>query len=132
MAYELTKDLETGNTLIDDEHRKLFKAVNSVLDACNKGQGNNVIEPAIKFLLGYVDIHFAHEEKLQKDSNYPGFASHRAFHKKFKKELLSIAAQIPSDTTYVADLIKLNGHISVLIGHIRTEDKKLGLFLKEQ
>ena len=33
MRYEMTKDLETGNALIDSEHRQLFKAVNDLLDA---------------------------------------------------------------------------------------------------
>ena len=28
MAYQMTKDLETGNTLIDTEHRQLFDAIN--------------------------------------------------------------------------------------------------------
>ncbi len=39
MRYELTKDLETGNALIDKEHRELLKAVNDLLDACSKGEG---------------------------------------------------------------------------------------------
>ena len=39
MRYEMTKDLETGNALIDSEHRQLFKAVNDLLDACSQGKG---------------------------------------------------------------------------------------------
>lgn len=39
MKYEVTKDLETGNSIIDGEHRELFRAVNSLMDACGKGQG---------------------------------------------------------------------------------------------
>ena len=33
MAYQMTKDLETGNTLIDTEHRQLFDAINGLLEA---------------------------------------------------------------------------------------------------
>ena len=33
MRYELTKELETGNAIIDGEHRELFNAVNSLMDA---------------------------------------------------------------------------------------------------
>ena len=36
MKYELTKDLETGNRIIDNEHRELLNAVNALLDACRK------------------------------------------------------------------------------------------------
>ena len=42
MRYEMTKDLETGNALIDSEHRQLFKAVNDLLDACSQGNGQTV------------------------------------------------------------------------------------------
>lgn len=44
MKYEVTKDLETGNSIIDGEHRELFRAVNSLMDACGKGQGRAVLE----------------------------------------------------------------------------------------
>lgn len=39
MKYELTKDLETGNALIDSEHRQLFAAINNLMDACAQAKG---------------------------------------------------------------------------------------------
>ena len=72
MKYELTKELETGNSIIDREHRELFQAVNQLMDSCGYGKGRAAMEPAIKFLLDYVDKHFAHEEQLQQASGYPG------------------------------------------------------------
>ena len=48
MRYELTKELETGNTMIDQEHKELFEAVNRLLDACSKGQGRSSMEEAIR------------------------------------------------------------------------------------
>lgn len=132
MGYELTKDLETGNAIIDNEHKELFNAVNNIVDACSRGQGRNVMESAINFLLSYVELHFSHEEQLQRDSKYPGFAEHKAFHESYKKQLKEISAQIPFNNPSITDLVKLNGHIAVLINHIRIEDKKLGKFLKQQ
>ncbi len=132
MKYELTKDLETGNAIIDSEHKELFNAVNNIVDACSKGQGRNIIKSAINFLLSYVELHFSHEEKLQSDSKYPDIAKHKAFHESYKKQLKEISSQIPFDNPTITDLIKLNGHIAVLINHIRIEDKKLGKFLKQQ
>lgn len=131
MRYELTKELETGNVIIDSEHSELFKAVNNIIDACSKGQGRNIIDPAIKFLLAYVDKHFAHEEQLQRDSKYPDMENHKKFHESYKKQLKEIASKIPVDNPSITDLVKLNGHIAVLINHIRIEDKKLGKFLKQ-
>ncbi|MCX4326297.1 MAG: hemerythrin family protein [Lachnospiraceae bacterium] len=132
MGYELTKELETGNVIIDNEHRELFKAVNNIIDACSKGKGRDITAPAIKFLLEYVDKHFSHEEQLQRDNKYPDMAAHKAFHESYKKQLKEIASQIPANNPTIADLAKLNGHLAVLINHIRIEDKKLGNFLKQK
>lgn len=131
MRYELTKDLETGNTIIDQEHRELFRAVNQLMDSCSKGQGRAMLLPSIQFLLEYVDKHFTHEEQLQQSRGYPGIAAHKVFHREYKKTLRTITEQIPEAGPSVADLGKLNQHIALLINHIRNEDKKLGAFLRQ-
>ena len=131
MKYELTKELETGNAIIDKEHRELLEAVNTLMDACGKGQGRSALEPAVKFLLNYVDQHFAHEEQLQKQSNYPGLAAHRTFHENYKKTLREVAAAIPPAGPTIADLNNINMQVGVLVSHIKTEDKRLGAHLKQ-
>lgn len=130
MRYEFTKDLETGNCTIDSEHRELLGAVNALLDACGEGKGRAQMGSTVKFLNDYVDRHFTHEEQLQKQSGYPGYEAHHAFHEKYKKTLREITAGL-SDNCSIADLAKLNGHVSLLVSHIRTEDKKLGAFLNK-
>jgi len=132
MKYELTKDLETGNAVIDGEHRELFEAVNSLMDACSKGQGRQAIEPVAKFLLEYVDRHFSHEEELQKKNSYSGFLSHKQFHTEYTKKLRALVSGIPASGPSVNDLANINQHIGVLVTHIRTEDKKLGQFLNSK
>ena len=87
MRYEMTKDLETGNALIDSEHRQLFKAVNDLLDACSQGKGRSQVESTLDFLVSYVAKHFGDEEKLQVQTSYPGYAAHRQFHEWYKGEL---------------------------------------------
>lgn len=130
MKYELTKDLESGNTLIDQEHRELLAAVNQLMDACASGKGRAAIDPTVKFLLSYVDKHFADEERLQVQSKYPGYAAHKQFHESYKTTLRQIAGAIPA-TPSIADLSKLNAHIGVLVAHIRSEDKRLAAYLRQ-
>ncbi len=131
MRYELTKELETGNATIDREHRELFNAVNQLLDSCSKGQGRASMEPAVQFLLQYVDHHFANEERLQQSKKYPGMAAHKAFNGAYKKELRDIVTAIHANGPSMGDLGKLNKHIAVLLNHIRVEDKKLSAYLKQ-
>lgn len=131
MKYELTKELESGHAIIDGEHRQLFNAVNDLMDACSKGQGRASIEPTMKFLLNYVDKHFAHEEELQQKSGYPGMAAHKQFHRGYTDKLRQLAAAIPHTGPSIADLSNLNQHVGVLVAHIRSEDKRLGAFLNK-
>ena len=131
MAYELTKDLETGNAVIDKEHRELFAAVNKLMDACSKGQGRASVEEATNFLLDYVDRHFSHEEQLQQSSNYPGMAAHKAFHTEYKRKLKEIASKIPASGPTIVDVGNINSHVGLLVTHIKTEDKRLGAYLKQ-
>lgn len=132
MKYELTKDLESGNVMIDREHRELFQAINRLMDACSQGKGRSAIEGTVKFLLDYVDRHFAHEEQLQKTNSYPGLTAHRMFHENYKMKLRQIANNILAHETTIADLSTLNSHVAVLISHIKLEDKKLGAFLQKK
>ena len=118
--YEFTKKLETGNAVIDGEHRELIEAVNKLLDACSSGKGRAYMDETIKFLNNYVDKHFTHEEQIQRQSGYPN-----------QKTLKEITSQISAAGPTIAELGKLNGHISVLISHITTEDRKLGAFLNK-
>lgn len=128
----MTKDLETGNVVIDQEHKELFRAVNQLMDSCHMGQGRSAMEPAIKFLTDYVNRHFAHEEQLQQAGGYPNRAPHRVFHEEYKKKLKQIVAAIPAAGPTVGDLGNLNMHIALLVNHIRSEDKKVGAFLKQK
>ena len=132
VKYELTKDLVSGNAIIDREHKELFQAINKLMDACGQGKGRSAIEGTVKFLLDYVDRHFAHEEQLQKGSNYPGFAAHHMFHENYKAKLRQIANNILAHEITIADLSTFNSHVAVLVSHIRLEDKKLGAFLQKK
>ncbi len=130
MGYALTKELETGNRIIDGEHRELFRAVNDFLDACNS-QGKLSLEPSVRFLLQYAGKHFAHEEALLEKSDYPDIAAHKAFHEQYKRNLKESVMKIPVTGPTLTDLVNVNEQIAVLVEHIKTADKKMSRFLKE-
>lgn len=131
IGYKFTKNLETGNAMIDKEHQELIEAVNKLLEACSEGKGRASMDETINFLNNYVNQHFSHEEQLQVRCRYPGLTAHRAFHEKYKQTLKEITSRISESGPTIAELGKLNKHISLLISHISTEDKKLGAFLNQ-
>ena len=130
MAYQLTKDLETGNALIDREHRELIDAINALLDSCSKGQGRNELEKTAKFLQSYTSKHFSDEEQLQRQNNYPDYVQHKKYHEAFKKTVADIVARLSVNGPTIALVGEINTALAGwLINHIQKEDKKLAAYL---
>ena len=121
MKYELTQDLVTGNALIDSEHRQLFAAVNSLMDACAEGKGRGQIQQTAQFLSDYVVKHFGDEERLQVQSSYPGYSAHKQFHDGYRRQLADVMQELVQTGPTVKALGDLNRVVAVLISHIRTE-----------
>lgn len=130
MRYELTADLMTGNTLIDTEHKQLFDAINSLMDACAQGKGREKIMSTAQFLEKYVDKHFGDEEGLQVKSKYPNYPAHKQFHDGYKRQLDDTIQVLITGGPTVKALGALNQIVGVLVSHIRTEDKKLARFIR--
>lgn len=130
MKYELTKDLETGNTLIDSEHRELFKMINNLQDACSQGKGRTQIESSVKFLMDYVKKHFKDENDLQDKSNYPGIAEHKKFHQSYMLNMDKAGRELLAKNADIASLAEVNRQIGILVSHIKTEDKKLAAHVR--
>lgn len=126
MTYEVTKDLLTGNLMIDNEHRQLFDAINKLLDACSKGQGRNQLTETMNFLQKYIDQHFSHEEQLQRQTNYPDAARHKELHDGYKRVVQEIAQELHQNGPTVALVGKVNANIANwLVLHIKREDVKV-------
>lgn len=128
--YEVTPDLETGNDLIDSEHRMLFEAINDLMDACSFGHGRDKIGETADFLADYVDKHFADEEDLQRKNHYPHYETHHNFHVSYKQKIRELASKIRMEGSNVKNLGEINSQVSVLINHIRHEDKRLAEFIR--
>ena len=122
--------METGNDLIDSEHRMLFDAINDLMDACNSGHGRDKIGETADFLADYVDKHFADEEDLQRKNHYPYYEAHHNFHLNYKQKIRELANEIRTEGPNVKNLGEVNSQASVLINHIRHEDKRLAEFIK--
>ena len=131
MKYELTPDLTTGNQLIDSQHRQLFEAVNQLMDACSAGKGRTQIQTTVTFLSDYVVKHFKDEERLQTQSNYPGYTGHKQFHDGYRRQLSDTASELMREGPTVKALGDLNRAVATLVTHIRTEDRRMARYVQE-
>lgn len=113
---------------IDEQHRTLIDLSNSMLQAMVVGKGQDVLEETFGELKKYTEYHFADEEKLMEQLDYPAIAEHRALHGTLIEQVMDFSARL--DKVSPAEALDfLNGWI---VNHIREEDVKVSLFAKNK
>lgn len=131
MAYVFTKDLETGNMMIDQQHKQLIDAINRLLEACAQGKGRAEIEKTMAFMSDYTVRHFGDEEKLQMQHMYPDYINHKKYHEAFKQVVREIQTELQQSGPTVALTAKINMSIAGwLLNHIKKEDVKVAAHIK--
>src|SRR3989304_4549814 len=81
MAYlDWNPSHDTGIAAIDYEHRQLVKMLNEIHDLIVKGVAPREISDALADFHTLATAHFALEEKIMRDANYPGFEERRHTH----------------------------------------------------
>ncbi len=126
MAFTWNPSLETGNQIIDSQHKELIKAVNDLLDACQQGQAADKAGKTLDFLISYTKRHFADEEALQNRSNYPDRHNHRKLHESLLKTVADLAAEMKKSGPTPVLVNKLVRNVGDwLVNHIKKEDAKV-------
>ena len=81
--FEWAEKYETKIPQIDVQHKELFKHIDDLTLAMYSGNSSAEISEMISFLAEYIDIHFSEEEKLMRETMYPGYGEHRNAHRSF-------------------------------------------------
>ena len=83
---EWTSDLATGQALLDEQHRGLFKSLRD-LELAAAEERTLFAAYTLTRLKHYVIDHFASEEALLKQCAYPRLEEHLAEHEQFRVRL---------------------------------------------
>ena len=67
----------------DEEHKKLVGMINSLHEAMKSGKGKDLLPKTLDECTNYALKHFAHEEKLMVQYQYPEYKKHKAVHDDF-------------------------------------------------
>ena len=133
MALEWRDSFVTGIQEIDDQHKELFQIINKLFDACSQGKGKDEVKNVIDFLSDYVVRHFATEESLQQQYNYPEYDAHKKLHEDFINEFSDIKKEFEAQGATPMFVMQVNRRVvDWLIMHIGRVDKELGKFLKDK
>ena len=84
-GFKWNKGLETGIAEVDDQHRQLFKRIDSLELSLYGGKPKVETVIMIEYLGSYVEEHFEAEESLMLRFSYPGFNKHRQEHQEFRE-----------------------------------------------
>jgi hemerythrin len=116
---------------MDRQHQKLVDLINELNDAMSKGKGKEVVGKTINGLLNYTRVHFAEEERLFDQFNYPDANSQKNMHKKFVDKVVDFKQQHDSGKVALS-IVVIDFLSDWLKQHIQIEDKKYGQFFSQQ
>ncbi len=126
MGIEWTEDLSTNNAEIDNQHKELFRRVNSLLDACGEGKGKVEVGRVIGFFEDYVITHFSAEEQLMLDSSYEGYKTHKSEHADFIAQIWDLKKKFLIEGGGVnVVLLTIRTSVEWLSNHIRKTDRTM-------
>ncbi|MBU0688061.1 MAG: bacteriohemerythrin [Gammaproteobacteria bacterium] len=115
-----TQDLETGITVIDDQHKRIIDFINQLDDACRTGNADET-EHVMEGLLNYTVTHFEFEESLQEKAGYQYLKGHQRIHELFMKKVAAIRERARNGEDVAPELLKLLQ--GWLVNHIKGEDR---------
>jgi hemerythrin len=115
MAFVWNEDLATGIEKVDNQHKEIFKQLNLLLDAMDKG------------------THFSEEENYMVEHSYEGFHAQRAEHSQFIHDFYRLKKELLQCGTTLHLVVKTEQTLgNWLMNHIKVEDKKMALALKNK
>lgn len=123
--------LECGVELVDNEHKELFKMVGDLMQESKEGKSKEASGKALGFLGEYVVNHFAHEEALMRQCNYPYAEEHKQLHDTFVKTFHHLNEKFNKSNDSPAVIVEINhAAMSWLVNHIKVIDQRFTDYYK--
>ncbi len=120
-----------GVSEFDDQHKYLVELVNKLYKGMKLGHGNEDVGRTLDELIGYTTSHFACEEKLMAENQYPDYDSHVKSHKELVAKVVGFQKEFNAgDATVSLDLLEFLK--DWVIGHIKGVDRKYGPFFNDK
>ena len=116
--------LSIGIPEIDVDHQRFIHLINELNEAITSRMGGEEIKKRVRFMLEDAASHFAHEEALFKEWEYPEAAEHAKKHAQLIIAMNEIIGRLEHGCTeyvLIEDALHLK---AALIDHLLSEDMK--------
>jgi len=97
--FQWEEKYSVGIQSIDNQHKEIFKHLNSLLEAMKQGKAENVTFQIIIELEKYAVVHFQKEEFFFHRFNFSGSAEHILEHQLFIQKITTLKTDLKSGKT---------------------------------
>ena len=121
--------LETGNELVDDQHRQVFAIVNELYDAIVNHADRETQDEILDRAMSHVQRHFVDEEALMRSIDYPRLAEQQRLHQGFSAQAGRMSDEYRSGKKRLPITLAFFLY-DWLVKHIRNEDVRIAEFIR--
>lgn len=118
------KSLETGNELIDTQHRLLVMLCMKLDLAIGAKKTGEELARIVLEVERFAEFHFVSEENLMREVGYPDLENHQVMHAKLLSELREMTQLLTQHKASAQELLVFVERW--LINHIAREDTRIG------
>jgi hemerythrin len=129
-AWQQSPDINMRE--IDGQHRMLVTLMTDLHDVMKYARGIETIGQVFDEVVEYTNYHFAVEERLMRDSCFPGYLLHKAVHDDVRARLLDLREQFEKGGRGAVSTATLHFLRDWLISHIAAEDEAMARHLNGQ
>lgn len=122
---------EIGVASVDEQHKTFFEILNRFQDAYNSGKGSSAVSEVLNEVIDYTNYHFAEEERLFKETDYPEAELHTEAHNTFKEKVLALQKNYMSNNKILTIELLMTLQEWLII-HIINSDRKFGEYIKNK
>ena len=119
-----SRSYSVGVNQMDSEHQRLIDIINNLYTAMRAGRSKDAIGSILDELVEYTKTHFAHEERLMKESGYAGFDEQKRAHEALISQVIEIQGKYRSGTALGQEVMSFLKNW--LVNHIQGLDKRYG------
>jgi len=116
---------------MDDQHGILMDAMNELRLAAVRGGSREQISLLLDQLIEFTRMHFASEERLMEQTDFPGLLQHRTHHHRLLAEGLQLAHRFQYGESVEIGALLCFLRTSYL-GHIADQDQEYGPWFNNQ
>jgi len=115
-----------GHPALDAQHKQIIGVINDLYAAMSQGEERAALESLLDRLVQYTKTHFAYEEQVMQQHDYPGLTHHKRLHDRLRQRTADLRAHLG----LVTGVDLLHFLKEWWLEHIQGQDKQYAPYLE--